>query len=415
MAARFLLRRTLATQAAVAPSAAVPGREALLYTPGPLTTSAGVKQAMQVDLGSRDSKFLDCVEGVRNDLLEMAHTASPQHECVLMQGSGTFAVESVISSVVPDSGKLLILANGAYGERIGKMCEVHRIPYDILRYGERGAPNAADAAAAVEADPSITHVATIHHETTSGALNPVQEIGDAIKAVRPELTYIVDSMSAFGCYDIGLGEGKDGQSVDYLVSSSNKCIEGVPGFAFAIAKRDKLLETEGVARTLSLDLLAQWQGLEKDGQFRFTPPTHALLAFQAAMDEHKAEGGVAGRRARYEHNAKILVDGMAEMGFKPYLDDAIQGCVITTFLFPDDANFDFPIFYKKLQDRGLVIYPGKLTDADCFRLGSIGRLFERDMVGVLAAVRDILSREMGVQLPVTQIAVEDSVPEAQAA
>jgi len=212
-------------------------------------------------------------------------------------------------------------------------------------------------------------------------------------------------MSGFGCYDMDMGPGCDGENVDFLVSSSNKNIEGVPGFAFCVAKKSELVKTEGLARTLSLDLYSQWAGLEKNKQFRFTPPTHALLAFGQAMKEHKAEGGAAGRRARYEHNAKILVDGMAEMGFHPYLDPSIQGCVITTFLFPDDKNFNFEVFYQKLQNRGLVIYPGKLTAADCFRIGSIGRLFERDMVGIVTAVRDILSREMNVALPVKQIEV----------
>jgi len=216
---KSLVLRSLST-VATAPTAAVSGRESALFTPGPLTTSAGVKQAMQIDLGSRDGQFISVIDDVRNGLLEMAETSQADgHEAVLMQGSGTFSVEATISSIVPTDGKLLILSNGAYGERIGKMCDYHSIPYSILRYGERGAPNAADAAAAVQGDDSITHVACIHHETTSGALNPVQEIGKAIKAVRPDLTFIVDSMSGFGAYPLEVGPGKSGETVDFLVSS----------------------------------------------------------------------------------------------------------------------------------------------------------------------------------------------------
>lgn len=357
---------------------------------------------MLVDLGSRDGLFLKVIKDVRDGLLHCAGVSREEgFECILMQGSGTFSVEATISSIIPKTGgKLLVLANGAYGERIAQMAEIHAIPYTKISYPELEVPRAEDAVEALKTDPSITHVAMIHHETTTGALNPVNQVGRAIKEAKPEVTFIVDSMSGFGCYPIDLKESR----VDFLVSSSNKCIEGVPGFAYALADREKLLATEGSARTLSLDLLAQWKGLEANGQFRFTPPTHALLAFDQALKEHVAEGGVEGRLARYTHNFNTLKTEMAAMGFHPYLDEDKQGVIITTFLFPDDPAFDFPTFYNKLQALGLVIYPGKLTKADCFRIGSIGRLFERDMRIMTQSVKAILL-EMGVQLPVKQIRV----------
>jgi len=376
----------------------VPAREPNLYTPGPLTTSLPVKQAMMIDLGSRDARFLQVIREVQSGLLDLAGVSESEgYECVLMQGSGTFAVESVIGSVVPDDGNLLILSNGAYGDRMKKMCEVLNVKHEFVRYSDKETPNAADAVARVTQDKSITHVATIHHETTTGALNPMGEIGRALRDARPDVTYIVDSMSAFGAYPVDMRA----DNVSYLVSSANKCIEGVPGFAFALCDREKLEASEGVARSVSLDLFGQWKGIQTNGQFRFTPPTHSLLAFRQALAEHTDEGGAAGRLARYEENFQVLSKGMADMGFKLYLDDAVQGAIISTFLVPDDPKFDFNEFYHRLSDLGAVIYPGKLTEADSLRIGSIGRLFVRDMHFVLRSVRQVLD-EMDVKVPVTQ-------------
>ena len=373
---------------------------ALLLTPGPLTTSLGVKQAMLRDLGSRDQQMIDVVQGVRHGLLEMAGVSQAEgYECVLLQGSGTFTVEGVVSSVVPPpekGGKMLVVSNGAYGLRMAKMCEIHGIDHAVLDYDETESPSADDVVAALQGG-GFSHVGVIHHETTAGTLNDVESIGAAIRDLDPDITFIVDSMSGFGAYPLDLQAG----NVHYVVSSANKNIEGVPGFAFAICRKDKLVGEGDNARTLSLDIKANWMGLENGGQFRFTPPTHALLAFHQAMKEHKEEGGVLGRQARYQANFDTLTVGMAEMGFYPYLSPAEQGCIITTFLVPDDANWDFEQFYSKLSERGIVIYPGKLTKAECFRLGSIGRLFPSDMRTVVLAVKDVLT-EIGVNLPVTQ-------------
>lgn len=380
-----------------------PGREALLFTPGPLTTSSTVKQAALRDVGSRDAAFVErVIGGVRTGLLEMAHTSKENgYECVLVQGSGTFAVESVLGSIVPPpnaGGRLLIVSNGAYGVRMAKITTIYGIDVEVLSYPETGAATVKDILSKLLKPGKFTHVGIIHHETTAGTLNPIDAIGKAIHAFDPSLTFIVDSMSGFGAYDVDV----HASHVHFLVSSANKNIEGIPGFAFALCHRDRMKAQGKNARTLSLDLLDQWSAMEGNGQFRFTPPTHALLAFHQALQEHKAEGGQAGRLARYTANFTVLRDGMKEMGFKTYLDDSIQGCIISTFLFPDDKNFKFAEFYKGLSDRGMVIYPGKLTQADCFRIGSIGQLYPRDMQNLLSAVRDVLTK-MNVKLPVSQI------------
>merc|ERR1712216_608274 len=355
-------------------------------------------------IGSRDPRMVDVIRDVRSKLLELAGTSQQQGwECVLMQGSGTMAVESIVNTCVPGpdkGGRLLVASNGAYGKRMAQMAQMYGIDVDVIQYDETEMVSAADVTEKLQ-EGKYSHVGVIHHETTAGTLNPIEEIGKAVKANDPSTTFFVDSMSAFGAYAVDL----EAAGFDYLVSSANKNIEGVPGFAFALARRSKL-EEEGVhARSLSLDLLAQWKGLEGNGQFRFTPPCHSLLAFRQALAEHEAEGGVAGRYARYKSNFDTLKSGMAEMGFHPYLDEKAQGCIITTFLFPDDKNFDFPRFYEELSSLGLVIYPGKLTKADCFRLGTIGRLYPRDVSLLLLAVKEVL-QGMNVSLPVTQTKTE---------
>jgi len=377
--------------------------EPLLFTPGPLTTSHAVKAAMQVDLGSRDTQMLDITSSIRQRLLSMAG-ASDKYDSIIMQGSGSFAVESVISSVVPSStngGRLLVLSNGAYGDRIVDMAKRAGIETVVVRVNEDvvvTASHASDALLAVTADVPYTHVAVIHHETTAGVLNPIRDIGQVVREHGRGASFIVDSMSAFGAYEVDMAK----DHVDYLVSSANKNIEGVPGFSFAICNRQKL-EKEGMnARTVTLDLLGQLKGLNANGQFRFTPPTHALLAFNQALKEHEAEGGPAGRLERYTRNCERLIQEMRLMGFQPYVDDIHRGVIINTFLFPDDKNFNFDQFYRELAARGLVIYPGKLTERECFRIGSIGRLFEEDMVTLTVAIKDILI-SMGVQLPVQSL------------
>lgn len=358
----------------------------LLFTPGPLTTSATVKEAMLQDVGSRDFEFIRAVKEIRVNLLELAHVSKEEgYESVLLQGSGTFGIESVISSVVGKNDVLLVLANGAYGERIAKMAIIHQLNHHILRFeeDEKVATNVTENF--ILSHPEITHVACIHSETTTGLFNPIKEIGFVCK--QHNKIFIVDAMSSFGGVEMDM---KD-LAIDYLVSSSNKCIEGVPGFAFAICKRSELEKANGQARSLSLDLYDQWAGLEKSGQFRFTPPTLSIMAFHCALQELKDEGGIPAREKRYKANKSILDAGMKNLGFRQYLDPGIQGHIITSFLYPDDPEFNFEDFYQNLNKRGFVIYPGKLGKADAFRIGNIGQIFPEDVIALIGAIKEVMN------------------------
>ncbi len=368
-------------------------KDKTLFTPGPLTTSQTVKQSMLRDLGSRDAVFIESVRHVRQTLLAVAGVSNATgHEVVLMQGSGTFGLESVIGSTVPPDGKLLVIINGAYGLRIARIARVLKIDIATLEYATNELPVPEDVDRILTEDDAITDVAIVHCETTTGIINPIEDIGQVVE--HHEKIYFVDSMSAFGAVPIDFEKC----GIDFLVSSANKCIEGVPGFSFAICRRDSLCATEGWARSMSLDLLAQWEGLEANGQFRFTPPTHAILAFQQALCELQDEGGVAGRAARYRANQESLVAGMRDLGFAEYLPPELQGSIITAFRYPNHPRFQFEEFYARLNDKGFVIYPGKVSSGDCFRIGSIGRLFESDILALLAAIRVTLS-EMDIRLP----------------
>ncbi len=365
-------------------------KDKLLFTPGPLTTSMTVKQAMLKDLGSRDIEFIDLVKDIRSRLLEIGGVGDEGYEAIIMQGSGTFTLEAVVSSTVPPDGKLLVIINGAYGRRIAQIAGIHNIQTTALEFPENQVPDLEQIEKALEADAAITNVAVIHCETTTGLINPVKDIGQIVQ--RHSRRLFVDAMSSFGAVPIDLAEW----GIDYLVSSANKCIEGVPGFGFALARREALMQTEGIARSLSLDLLSQWKGLDQNGQFRFTPPTHALLAFHQALLELEAEGGVPGRAARYRANYETLIAGMGAMGFQEYLEPEDRGYIITSFRYPPHPKFDFDEFYKRLNDRGYVIYPGKVSQADCFRIGTIGRIFESDVNDLLAALREVVA-EMGIE------------------
>jgi 2-aminoethylphosphonate-pyruvate transaminase len=362
--------------------------EPILLTPGPLTTSATVKSAMLRDWGSRDGGFIALNQRVRDRLLALVG-ASETHVCVPVQGSGTFAIEAAIGTLVPRDGKLLVLVNGAYGRRMVRIAEVIGRRVTALTWPEHTPVSPAELDATLGADGTISHVAVVHCETTSGILNPLEQV--AAVCARHRKPLLVDAMSSFGAIPIDVRKAP----FQAIIASSNKCLEGVPGVGFALVGREALAAAAGNAHSLSLDLYDQWRGLESNGQWRFTPPTHVLAALDRALDEHAAEGGVAGRGDRYRRNHQILIEGMLALGFDMLVARDLQAPIIVTFLTPADRHFVFDDFYNRLHRKGFVVYPGKLTLADSFRIGCIGRIGEAEMHAAVNAVAETLC-EMGV-------------------
>ena len=368
-------------------AAAQPGRsetgDPLLLTPGPLTTSRSVKQAMVHDWGSRDAAFLEINADVLTYLPEIIN-AKGEFVTVPMQGSGTFAVEAMLTTLVPPAGKCLLLVNGAYGHRAKRILDIAQRQTVLLETPEDTPPELARLDAQLQSDPAITHVFAVHCETTSGILNPIPEIAEI--TARHKRRFLVDAMSAFGALAL------DAQAVtfDAVAASSNKCIEGVPGLGFVLARESALAATKGNATTLVLDLHDQWQNLARTGQYRFTPPIHVIVSFHQALVEFRAEGGQPGRGARYAENGRVLLEGMKALGFEPLLAPALQAPIIYTFHMPPDGRFVFQTFYDRLKDHGYVIYPGKLTVADSFRIGCIGHITAADMRAFLATAASVL-------------------------
>ncbi|MCA1946351.1 MAG: 2-aminoethylphosphonate--pyruvate transaminase [Desulfovibrio sp.] len=361
----------------------VPDNPYLLLTPGPLSTSKRVRAALFRDWCTWDDDYNAIVQAVRASLVRLATGAVDASDCtaVLMQGSGTFSVEATLGSAVPPGGVLLVLANGAYGRRMAQIADRLRLGHLVQESAETSPPDLTRLRQTLATQPAITHVAVVHCETTTGMLNPVAEIGEIVKEFGK--IFIVDAMSSFG----GLPMTLDSIHADFLISSANKCIQGIPGFGFVLARRPALEACAGQARSLSLDLHDQWQEMErKAGKWRYTSPTHAVRAFAEALAELEDEGGVPARHARYAENQRLLVEGMASLGMEPLLPRALQSPVITAFHSPSHPAYDFRRFYDQLKARGYVIYPGTVSEADTFRIGTIGHVFPRDVRGLLAAV-----------------------------
>ncbi|MBB5442366.1 MULTISPECIES: 2-aminoethylphosphonate--pyruvate transaminase [unclassified Paraburkholderia] len=371
------------------PCAAPAGGEPYLLTPGPLTTALSTKQAMLRDWGSWDGDFRAMTAELRASLLEIAGDTAGDYDCVPLQGSGSYCVEAMLGSLIPRDGHALVLANGAYGKRaattlgyLGRACT-------LLDKGDYLPPRGLEVERMLAADPSITHVVAIHCETSSGILNPLDEIAAA--AARHGRKLLIDSMSAFGAVPLDVRQ----IACEAFVSSANKCIEGVPGFGFVIARKSALREAKGRSHSLALDLYDQWDVMNRTGQWRFTPPTHTVAAFFEALRLHRLEGGQPARLARYANNRDVLVAGMHGLGFEPLLNGRWRSPIIVTFFSPAHPSFEFARFYELMKEQGFIIYPGKLTVVDSFRIGCIGQVDEQVMRRVVDACAQAL-RTMGV-------------------
>jgi 2-aminoethylphosphonate-pyruvate transaminase len=361
----------------------------ILLTPGPLTTSLATKSAMLVDFGSWDSSFHELTESVCRDLTAIVN-AQDEHVCVPLQGSGTFAVEAALGTLVPRHGKVLVPDNGSYCKRMARILGYLERETVVLAHDEKEPVNLARLDAALAADPAITHVAQVHCETGTGILNPLPEIAELVANRGRAL--IVDAMSSYAAIPI------DARTLrfDAVIAASGKCLEGVPGMGFVIARRSALERSAGNSRSLVMDLLDQWQYMRKTGQWRFTPPTQVVAALRAAIDQFQAQGGQPARLKRYTDNCAALVAAMRTLGFNTFLPDALQAPIIVTFHTPPDPAYDFGNFYRRVRERGYILYPGKLTAVETFRVGCIGAIDAGTLRGAVAAIAEVL-REMGVR------------------
>lgn len=356
----------------------------LLLTPGPLTTADATRAAASVDHGSRDPAFVAMSDAVRARLAALVGDPAVW-AAIPLQGSGTFAVEAALGTLLPRDGALLVAVNGEYGRRMVQIVQRMGRAVQAVTCPEEQPVDPQALAAHLDAHPETTHLAVVHCETTTGVLNPLPEIV-AVAAARG-VRVLIDAMSAFGALPLPA----DLSSVDAILASSNKCLEGIPGVGFVIARRDAVRAAAGTSPSVALDLTDQLARFDWDGQWRFTPPVQVLAALHTAIEAHAAEGGVAGRGARYAANCAVLVDGLRALGFHTLLPDAVQAPIIVTFLAPADPAWDFPAFYDLLRERGFAIYPGKLTERDTFRVGCIGQVFPDDLRRFVGAVADAIA------------------------
>lgn len=361
-----------------------------LLTPGPLTTSRSSKIAMLGDYGAQAEEFRSIVGEVRRELKRLAG-CDETHECVLISGPGAYAIEAALGSFAPAKRKkTLIVVSGQAGEQAASILQALDRPFARLDKGYSDAPTGDDIAAALDADPDITHVWIAQCEAASGLVSSIEEVGKAVKT-RGKV-FMVDAMHSFGALPLDMVRDQ----IDVLVSTSGVCLEGVPGFSFVFAKRDLLIGAEGKSHSMVLDLQTQWKEQESTNQFRFTPPTHAVIAFRQALRELESEGGIGMRRARYQRTAEELITRMRAMGFTPLLPDTEAGPIVQCFICPRDPKFVFTDFAEHLRQRGFEIAPGLLAGQASFRVGTIGQINDK-VIKVLAQAVEAVLKDMDVQ------------------
>ena len=358
-------------------------KKKLLFTPGPLNTSELTKKSTLIDLGSRDKDFIKINESLFSYILRLGH-AGKGYICLPIQGSGTFCLEATLSTLLSNKSKILILTNGAYGNRIINICKKIKKKYVALKFNENETISIDKIQKTLKQNKFISHIALVHCETSSGILNSLNEISSFCKKYKKKL--IVDAMSSFGGIEINIKKN----NIEALVSSANKCLEGIPGFSFSIIKKKSLYKSKTNAHSLSLDLFDQWKGFLKNGQWRFTPPTHSIVALSSALEQLKKEGGITNRNKRYKKNYQTLINGMNKMGFKSYLDNNLHSPIIVSFKMPKNQKFNFNFFYNNLSKLGFVIYPGSITNQKTFRIGCIGNIYPKHIKMLLKAIEKTL-------------------------
>ncbi len=357
----------------------------LLFTPGPLTTSLDTKKSMLVDMGSWDDDFNKVTSIIRSKVIKVVN-GNKSYTCVPLQGSGSFGIEAMIINFISKKDKILILINGSYGERIKKICDYHKIKNIPFVWKENEELDIKKLQKKLQSDKSIKNLAFVHCETSTGIINPINEVNNLCKKLNVNL--FIDAMSTFGALTI------DSNKIKFkaLVASSNKCIEGVPGISFCISRTNDLIKSKGNSDNLCMDLYDQWKYMKETGRWRYTPPTHVVIAFLQALKEFEKEGGLKKRYQKYKKNRDVLIKEMNNIGFKCLLEDRLQSPIIVTFISPKDKKFIFSKFYKFLKLNNFIIYPGKMTNIETFRIGCIGQIKPNDIKNLVKSINIFMKK-----------------------
>lgn len=371
-----------------------PVKKPILFTPGPLMTSETVKEAMMTDYAGRDRRFMDAVKSVRADLLSIVGLDAKEWVCILQQGAGSMGIEAAISTIFPaKGGKYLLINSGKYSEKQGYIVEKLKLPMVMLTVGEGKELDMGALEAIIRANPDITNVGLVQHETSTGMVYPAEQVARVVRRELPNAKIIIDGISAFAGIECDYSK-----ACDVLVAAPNKCLHSVPGISIIIARRALIEASKGQARSATLDLSMQLQAFDKSGQFAITPPVHVVMALQQAIVEYKRDGGLAGRKKSYRAKARLVRQAVREMGFTLFLDDSKPCCadVVVCVDMPTDPRWNFMKFYTYLNERGLIIYPGKASHAETFRFGIIGHVSMQDFDTLMKCSKEAL-KSMGIE------------------
>jgi 2-aminoethylphosphonate-pyruvate transaminase len=353
----------------------------ILLNPGPVTTADAIKAALLVpDICPREQDFGAVIAAVRRKLLMVADADPNSHSAVLIGGPGTAAMESAIGSLVPANGRLMIIDNGAYGQRAAEIAAALAIPFDVWHLPWTERPPLDQLRARLDRSGPFTHLFWVHHETTTGLLNPLRSI--CRLCAERGIVSIVDAMSSLG----GLPLSLRNDGIDFVISSANKCLEGMPGISFVIGPTALIADSVSIGRTYALNLWRHWSAQEKTAQFPFTPPVQVLYVLDQALD-HALIETIAARAARYHACYRVMLDGMISLGFEPLLPRELHSGLLTAFRLPSWTGFSFIDFHDFLYARGITLYPGKLPGVETFRVANIGALSADDLQTFVDAAR----------------------------
>jgi len=372
-----------------------PVKRNVLLNPGPATTSDAVKYAQVVpDICPREQEFVDIMTAVRHDLVKVVHGDPDKYSAVIFTGSGTIIQDVLVNSLVPEGKKICVVNNGAYAARMAEIAGYYHIPCVNLEFSTTGLPDPEVVREALEKDKEIAVVAAVHHETGTGVLNPIKEIGQI--AHDNGCVFMVDTISTYGLMPIDIEE----QNIDFLMSSAQKGLAAMTGASWTVGNIEEIVKSKDYpTRSYYCNLFMQHDFLDRVGEMHFTPPVQTIYALQQAIKEYFEEGEQV-RWQRLTQCWEAIHSGLKEMGLETVIDKEIQGHLVVTVKAPEGGKFDFIKLHDYCYERGFTIYPGKMFGLQTFRLCNLGLITAKDIEDFFVVAKEAF-REMGVTLPVT--------------